>query len=129
VNILQANKAADHIQTLLFGPSIQNQFGNPATDSRVPDVIILPEPGVIYTGGSKIAEHGGFSHDDTNVALLVAGAGSSGQVLDPVETRQIAPTILRLLGLKPAALDAVRLEHTSTLPGFENEGENEGEND
>jgi hypothetical protein len=33
-----------------------------------------------------------------------------------VETTQIAPTILKLLGLDPNALKAVRLEHTRALP-------------
>ena len=35
---------------------------------------------------------------------------------DRVETTQIAPTILRLLGLDPAALEAVRIEGTAVLP-------------
>ena len=34
-----------------------------------------------------------------------------------VETTQIAPTILRLLGLDPESLDAVRIEGTRVLPG------------
>ena len=34
----------------------------------------------------------------------------------PVETTQIAPTILQLLGLEPRALKAVDIEHTSALP-------------
>jgi hypothetical protein len=33
-----------------------------------------------------------------------------------VETTQIAPTILELLGLRPSALQAVRIEHTQSLP-------------
>jgi hypothetical protein len=33
-----------------------------------------------------------------------------------VETTQIAPTILRLLGLNPNALKSVQIEHTSALP-------------
>jgi hypothetical protein len=37
----------------------------------------------------------------------------------PVATTQIAPTILKVLGLAPAELDAVRLEHTKVLPGFD----------
>jgi hypothetical protein len=36
----------------------------------------------------------------------------------PVETTQIAPTILRLLGLNPDELQAVRIEHTQVLPGL-----------
>ena len=33
-----------------------------------------------------------------------------------VETTQIAPTILRLLGLNPNALRSVQIEHTRALP-------------
>jgi hypothetical protein len=33
-----------------------------------------------------------------------------------VETTQIAPTILHLLGLDPNALQAVRTDHTQVLP-------------
>ena len=40
----------------------------------------------------------------------------------PVETTQIAPTILALLGLNPGALQAVRIEHTQVLPGIRRAG-------
>jgi hypothetical protein len=33
-----------------------------------------------------------------------------------VETTQIAPTILKLLGLNPNSLQAVQIEHTRALP-------------
>ncbi len=36
-----------------------------------------------------------------------------------VETTQIAPTILKLLGLNPHDLQAVRIEHTRVLPGVQ----------
>jgi hypothetical protein len=35
-----------------------------------------------------------------------------------VRTRQVAPTILRALGLDPAELQAVRREATPVLPGL-----------
>jgi hypothetical protein len=35
-----------------------------------------------------------------------------------VETSQVAPTILQLLGLDPKALDAVRVEGTPVLPSL-----------
>jgi hypothetical protein len=34
-----------------------------------------------------------------------------------VQTTQVAPTILRALGLDPESLQAVKIEHTPTLPG------------
>jgi hypothetical protein len=33
-----------------------------------------------------------------------------------VETTQVAPTILKLLGLNPWGLQAVQIEHTGVLP-------------
>jgi predicted AlkP superfamily pyrophosphatase or phosphodiesterase len=96
-------------------------FNNPATDSRVPDIVIQPNDGVIYTKpGKKIAEHGGFSKDDTNVALLVSFEGMQKGMknTDSVQTTQIAPTILKELGLNPRALQAVKQEHTQVLPGI-----------
>ena len=50
--------------------------------------------------------------------LVVAGAGVRNRGVDdqPVETEQIAPTILNLLGLSPWSLRAVQLEHTQPLP-------------
>jgi hypothetical protein len=74
---------------------------------------------VIYTGGSKIAEHGGFNPLDTHVALLVAHPDLDKAVVnEAVETRQIAPTILRALRIDPNELEAVRLEQTEALPGL-----------
>jgi hypothetical protein len=35
-----------------------------------------------------------------------------------VETKQVAPTILQILGLDPKALDAVKMEGTAVLPGL-----------
>ena len=49
-------------------------YGDPATDPAVPDIIVRPELGIIYTTStSKIAEHGGLSDDDRKVsgALLL----------------------------------------------------------
>jgi hypothetical protein len=94
-------------------------YRDPATDSRTPDFIAVSAHGVIYTGGTKLAEHGGFSRDDRNVALLVSGPGVGAGVSDAVvQTTQIAPTILAALGLEPDELDAVRRERTATLPGL-----------
>ncbi len=88
-------------------------------DSHAPDLIGIAQHGVVYTGGvKKIAEHGGAAADDRDVALVVSGAGvAHGRVSgSAVQTTQIAPTILQLLGLNPNALQAVRAEHTQVLP-------------
>ena len=42
----------------------------------------------------------------------------AGTVTSFVETSQVAPTILKALGLDPSDLDAVRKEGTPVLPGL-----------
>jgi hypothetical protein len=90
-------------------------------DPRTPDIVVIPNVGVVYTGGTKKqSEHGGFAWDDTNVMLLVSNPNLRARTIDSfVETTQVAPTILRVLGLDPDALDAVRLEGTPVLPGLD----------
>jgi hypothetical protein len=108
------------------GKDLARMFGDPATNDRTPDIIVQPIPGTIYsTSNAKVAEHGGLSEDDTHVALVVVsgqrgfGAGTRGRTIGAsVDTTQIAPTILQALGLDPNQLDAVRSEHTSSLPGL-----------
>src|SRR5262249_34480094 len=93
---------------------------DPKQDSRVPDIIVQPNLGVVYTNSNaKRAEHGGFSADDTSVALLVSNPTLKQQtVQDAVQTTQVAPTILSLLGFDPNALQAVQMEKTALLPGL-----------
>jgi arylsulfatase A-like enzyme len=117
---LEANARALFIDTVLAGDSLTLKYNDPTTDSRTPDIIVQPTYGTIYTSSAKkLAEHGGFSVDDTGVALLVANPHLPPQVIKtPVATSQVAPTILHALGLDPGALHAVRLEHTAVLPGI-----------
>jgi hypothetical protein len=105
---------------IFAGPSLTLQFNDPLTDSRTPDIIVAPNVGVIYTGGTKkVAEHGGFAYDDRNVLLIVSNPSYKPLTFnDQVETRQIAPTIVKALGLDPNLLSAVKSEHTETLPGL-----------
>jgi len=94
-------------------------IGVPVGDPRVPDFIGVAQYGTVYTGGKgKIAEHGGDNPQDRDVALLVSGGRVEGgqTVTSPVETTQIAPTILDLLGLNPQALKSVQVEGTKALP-------------
>ena len=54
----------------------------------------------------------------STVPLVVAGPMIKPSVQGgAVETTQIAPTILKLLGLDPDALQAVQIQHTQVLPG------------
>ena len=113
------------IGEIFSGPAIAQMFNPPGLpptgDPRTPDIIVTPNIGVTYSGsGKKLAEHGGFSHDDTNVIMLVSNPSiSSSTVTSPVETYQIAPTILAALGFDPEKLTAVREERTQVLPGLD----------
>jgi predicted AlkP superfamily pyrophosphatase or phosphodiesterase len=82
------------------------------------DIIVAPDVGVTYTGGTKkIAEHGGSAWQDRNVMLVVSGPNITPKTVDlMVETRQVAPTILKALGLNPSSLEGVALEGTQVLP-------------
>jgi hypothetical protein len=101
-------------------------FGVPYSDPRYPDVFGRVQIGTVYTGGSKIAEHGGDNPGDRNVPILVYSPGTvRPQSSDRwVETTQVAPTILRLLGLDPDSLRAVQVEGTAVLPGIGRAGRN-----
>ena len=104
----------------LSGPLLTLNYQDPAHDSRTPDIIGIARVGVIYTSGSKIAEHGGFNEDDTHVALVVSHPDVAEQTVNAtVATTQIAPTILKVLGIDPDELDGVRIEGTPVLPGLE----------
>jgi len=105
---------------IFVGNAITQLFNDPLKDPRTPDLIVNPNVGLIYTtSGKKQAEHGGFNHDDTNVALLVYNPALTGATLtNPVNTAQIAPTILAVLGLEPSRLQAVQNEETQLLPGL-----------
>jgi Type I phosphodiesterase / nucleotide pyrophosphatase len=122
VELLEQNAAAIGLGQIYFGPTLSLNYNvggwEPGQDPRTPDIIVTPNVGVTYSGSTTmIADHGGFAHDDTNVMLLVSHPSFKPQtVFDGTSTTQVAPTILKALGLNPAALDAVRAEGTAVLP-------------
>jgi hypothetical protein len=104
---------------IFAGDDATNLFDARPNDGRVPDLAGIAQHGVVYAGGklSKIAEHGGAAQQDRHVPIVVWGAGIGRRsVTEAVETTQIAPTILQLLGLDPEELQAVRQEGTEVLP-------------
>ena len=116
-----ATVSASGLTSVSTGIAADMLVGAPWGSPRVPDLIGIAQYGVVYTGKTaKIAEHGGDAPQDRDVPLVVAGAGARPGVVNvqPVLTTQIAPTILRLLGLNPRALEAVRSEGTRVLPGL-----------
>jgi hypothetical protein len=117
---LNANAPALFIDEVMAGDELTLKFNSPHGDSRVPDIIVQPQYGTIYTGSTKKnAEHGGFSFGDTNVGLVVSNPELHATVIKtPVATSQVAATILQVLGIDPDSLKSVRVEHTEPLPGL-----------
>ena len=137
VNMLEAAATAPPgvgLGQILYGSSLSALFNPPGVpntpgpccklrtggDPRTPDIVVLPNVGVVYTGGDKKqSEHGGYAWDDTNVMLLISNPAFQARTdTSFVETAQVAPTILQLLGFDPQSLDAVRAEGTPVLPGL-----------
>jgi hypothetical protein len=126
VDMLESQSPATNniagIGQIFYGAGITQLYNAPGVppdgDPRSPDVVVTPNVGVTYSGsGKKLAEHGGFSHDDTNVILLLSNPSlTPATVTTPVQTMEIAPTILKALGLNPNALDSVQIEGTAVLP-------------
>jgi len=108
------------VDEVLAGDELILRFNDPLTDSRTPDIIVRSSYGTIYTTSThKNAEHGGFAYSDTNVGLIVSTPSlPSRTVKSPVATSQVAPTILRVLGIDPQNLKSVRVEKTKVLPGL-----------
>lgn len=122
VATLEENGSKIGLGTIFYGPSLAINYNPPGLlpygDPRTPDIIVVPNPGVIYTGSkAKQEEHGGFSHDDTNVMMLLSNPRFRSRIVSAdVSTAQVAPTILQALGLNPRELQGVQLEGTPVLP-------------
>src|SRR5467141_2671091 len=116
-----SNQSAAGIEKVLGGESLKLMVTDPSQDNRVPDIVVIPNFGTSYAPADEqgIAAHGGFSDDDTHVALLLSSPGLSPRIIrTPVQTTQVGPTILQALGLDPGSLQAVQLEKTAVLPGL-----------
>jgi hypothetical protein len=109
------------LKQIFAGQQSAKFFGVANSDPHHPDVFGISQVGTIYTTGSKIAEHGGDNPGDRDVPLVVYAPSnvSPGQSDRWVENTQVAPTVLKLLGLDPNKLQAVQEEGTQVLPGIQ----------
>lgn len=120
---LQAGAQKGRIREVIWGKElIDRGFGDPATDSAVPDIIVAPDVGIIYTASrvnDKVEEHGGLSRDDRLVACFVSNPRLKKRIFNErVYTTQVGPTILTALGISPELLQGAVEEGTEVLPGF-----------
>jgi hypothetical protein len=128
VDMLETQSPASNniagIGEIFWGPGIAQLFNTPRLppggDPRTPDILVTPHVGGTYSGSTKkLAEHGDFAHDDTNVIMLLSNPTFRATTVSiPGTTMEVAPTILEVLGLDPTALKSVREEGTQTLPHF-----------
>jgi hypothetical protein len=125
VNYANQTVTVEHsgLKQIFAGQESAKFFGVANSDPHHPDVFGISQVGTIYTTGSKIAEHGGDNPGDRDVPLVVYAPSnvSPGQSDRWVENTQVAPTILKLLGLDPNQLQAVQEEGTQVLPGIESQ--------
>jgi hypothetical protein len=109
------------IQDIYCGARLTLTLNSPAKDSRMPDLVLQPRAGVAWTSADNrsLMFHGGMLDQDTHVALLISGAQLTGRS-DPtyVPTTQLAPLLLRALGMEKFDLSALHLEHSPALPGI-----------
>jgi hypothetical protein len=113
--------AALGIEEIYSGPKLGLTLNLPDQDTRMPDIILQPELGVAWVSPADPAPatYGGMQDEDTHVALLVAGSQLTGRVDKTwVPTSQVAPLLLRALGIEKFDLQALHREHTPALPGI-----------
>jgi hypothetical protein len=68
---------------------------------------------------AQLPVHARRKHQVVRIDIRGRQGGRSASTVDSfVATTQVAPTILRLLGIDPDSLDAVRSEGTPVLPGI-----------
>ncbi|GAX83143.1 hypothetical protein CEUSTIGMA_g10569.t1 [Chlamydomonas eustigma] len=122
--VLMANASSLSIAEVLYGSQLQTggYAGVSPTDPHAPDLITRVDVGVIYVGNpahrTKSAEHGGINLHDRHVALMLSipGKGYLTRHFQEVKTRQVAPTVLQMLGLPYDSLTACALEGCTPLP-------------
>jgi arylsulfatase A-like enzyme len=119
VNDKPVTVAHSGLAQIWAGAAAAKFFGVSVGNGHYPDVFGEVQEGIVYSKPTKLAEHGGMNTGDRHVLMVVDGPGIPAQVESaPVETTQVAPTILSVLGLNPGKLTAVKAEGTQVLPGL-----------
>ena len=120
VKDFEAGAREAEIRAIIWGQNLTDSgFGNPDIDPAVPNIIVQPELGVVYTTSVEDAEHGGISRDDRLVACMLSNPKLKKRVFgEKVYTTQVGPTILKGLGIDHKLLQGAAAEGTTVLLGF-----------
>ena len=111
--------SASGLKAVYAGAASAALFGVPACDPRLPTSSASPSTASSTPAGrqDRRARRRRPAGPRRAHPRGVAGPAARRLIGAPVETTQIAPTILALLGLNPGQLQAVQIEHTRVLPG------------
>ena len=106
------------IASVATGAELTLTMNAPAGDPRMPDVVIEPRESIWYmVRGSHI--DAGDREVEMHVPLLISGVQFTGRVDKTwVPATQLAPLLMRALGMDKFDLDALHHEHTPALPGI-----------
>ena len=116
-----ADAAALGAGKIYAGRAAARYFGVPVSDPRHPDVWgVVQHRRRLYRrqGQDRRTRRRKPGRPRRADPRLRSRRRTAWAVRRPVETTQIAPTIIRLLGLDPDALQAVQIEGTRVLPGI-----------
>ena len=103
--VYAGTEAAEYFGAAVSDPRVPDLFGSPSTASSTPAARQDRRARRRQPAGPRSA-----------AGRLRPGGAPAAASTRAVETTQIAPTILHLLGLDPGALEAVQIEHTRVLP-------------
>src|SRR5258707_5073744 len=116
-----SNHAAAGIEKILWGESLKLMIKDPSQDTRVPDIVVIPNFGTSYAPADEqgIAAHGGVSDDETHLGPLLCNPGLSPRIIwTTLQTMQGGPPIPQAPGIEPGSLQAVQQEKNTVLPGL-----------
>lgn len=107
------------IDTISAGASLPLRYNSPEQDPRMPDILLQGKTGILWTDpeSTALSGHGSLSNEDIHVPVLISGPGLDGRIdKTEVPTTQIAPAILKSLGMDKFGLQALHQEHTPAIP-------------
>ena len=115
VHVLSSKASALGIASIATAEQMGLVANRPSDDSRMPDIMLWPATSIQW-GSSNLGS--GLAEDD-HVAMLISGKQLTGRVdKTTVPVTQLAPLLLRALGMEKFDLQSLHQEHSPALPGI-----------